>query len=100
MHCATSREPIPLTLQIRPRLALASNVFKGGTDEYSRALSQFKVEINGSHPFVKYEFRFIMTQLQNSFLPYRLFMSQCCQERHAESHTRVREDGALMILDI
>ena len=33
------------------------------------------IHINGSHPFVKYTFRFILTQLYSSFLSYRLFES-------------------------
>ena len=90
-YCTVTSKPIPYSLQIRPSLALAWNAVKGGTDEYSRVLSHCKVDINGSHPFVKYTFRFILTQLYNSFLSYRLFESNEQPSLSCEGDAQERE---------
>ena len=94
-YCLSTSKPLPHTLQIRPRLALAWNAVKGGTDEYSRVLSTCRVDINGSHPFVKYTFRFILTQLYNSFLAYRLFHSSkdILQKKESVSNVMKKENG-------
>lgn len=75
-HVAETGTPLEETAQIKPRAALMWNAVKGGTDEFSRALSDLKVEIVGSRPFCKYVLRYALTQIYNSFLCYRLLKFQ------------------------